>query len=81
MPSVEISLPDHVDGEIEQLVQQGEFINREQAIEELLSMGISSFSSRESSTESTEENLFTQVVDDQQDPARRTDSGDDGRSF
>ena len=41
MPEVEVSLPDRIDSEISRLIDQGEFLNREQAVEELLSMGVS----------------------------------------
>lgn len=37
MPLVEVKLPYRVDDEIDQLVEQDVFINREQAIQELLS--------------------------------------------
>jgi Arc/MetJ-type ribon-helix-helix transcriptional regulator len=76
VPSVEVSLPDDVDMEISQLVEEGEFINRDQAVEELLSLGVSAYST-ESTTEPVEEDLFTQVVEDQQDPAMRNEAEDD----
>ena len=77
MPSAEVTLPDRVYSEITSLVEQGEFINEEQAIEELLSMGISAFGTTESEPEETGEELFTQAVEDQQDPAM-LDDPDDG---
>ncbi|WP_435197220.1 DUF7120 family protein [Natronomonas sp. EA1] len=43
MPKVEINVPDHLDVQIAQLVEQGEFLNREEAIEELLSTGIRAY--------------------------------------
>lgn len=76
MPEVEVSLPDRIDSEISRLVNQGEFLNREQAVEELLSMGVSAYAPAETTTE-PEQDLFTQMTDDQQDPAARTDDGDD----
>ena len=78
MPEVEVSLPDRIDSEIARLVEQGEFLNREQAVEELLSMGVSAYTTTES-TDKPEEDLFTQMTDDQTDPAARTD--DDEYSF
>jgi Arc/MetJ-type ribon-helix-helix transcriptional regulator len=76
MSKVEVSLPDRIDSEIRRLVEQGEFVNRDQAVEELLSMGMSAY---DTTTESQEpdQNLFSQAVEDQQDPAARTDTGDD----
>ena len=76
MSEVEVSLPDRIDSEIARLVEQGEFLNREQAIEELLSMGVSAYAPAET-TDDPDENLFTQMTDDQQDPAARSDDGDE----
>ncbi|MFB6107652.1 MAG: CopG family transcriptional regulator [Haloplanus sp.] len=81
MPSIEVSLPDDVDIEIEQLVEEGEFLNRDQAVEELLSLGISAYTTDTSSTEAAEEELFSQVVEDQQDPALRNESDGDEHTF
>jgi hypothetical protein len=67
--------------EIRQLVEEGEFINHDQAVEELLSLGVSAYTTTESSTEPPEEDLFTQVVDDQQDPAMRNEADEDERTF
>lgn len=76
MPDVEVSLPDRIDSEIDRLVNQGEFLNREQAVEELLTMGVSAYAPTEE--EDQEEKLFTQMTDDQQDPAaRQDDEGDE----
>jgi Arc/MetJ-type ribon-helix-helix transcriptional regulator len=78
MPEVEVSLPDRIDSEIARLVEQGEFLNREQAVEELLSMGVSAYAPSETSDETTaEQDMFTQMTDDQQDPAARDDDGDE----
>lgn len=43
MPKVEITVPEHLEMQIAQLVEQGEFVNREEAIEELLSTGIRAY--------------------------------------
>ena len=40
MPQVEISLPDDVEMQIDQLVEQGDFVDRDAALEELLSIGL-----------------------------------------
>lgn len=77
MPNVEVPLPDRIDSEIDRLVEQGEFLNREQAVEELLTMGVSAYAPTDD-TDQTEEDLFTQMTEDQQDPAaREEDEGDE----
>ena len=43
MPKVNINVPEHLEMQIAQLVDQGEFVNREEAIEELLSTGLRAF--------------------------------------
>lgn len=40
MPKVEITIPEHLEMQIAQMVERGEFVNREEAIEDLLSTGI-----------------------------------------
>ncbi|WP_299332123.1 DUF7120 family protein [Haloplanus sp.] len=77
MPTAEVSLPDDIDIEISQLVEEGEFINRDQAVEELLSLGVSAYTTEESTTGPADEDLFTQVVEDQQDPAIRNEGDDE----
>jgi len=81
MPEVEVALPDRIESEINRLVDQGEFINREQAIEELLSMGVSAYSMSEESTPEEGEELFTQAVEEQQDPALQDEGGEDEYTF
>ncbi len=43
MPKVEITVPEHLEMQIAQMVEQGEFVNREEAIEELLSTGLKAY--------------------------------------
>ncbi len=43
MPKVEITIPEHLEMQITQLVEQGEFLNREEAIEDLLSTGLKAY--------------------------------------
>ncbi|WP_253736926.1 DUF7120 family protein [Halohasta salina] len=43
MPKVEINIPEHLEMQIAQLVDQGEFLNREEAIENLLSTGMKAY--------------------------------------
>ena len=77
MPDVEVSLPDRIDSEIDRLIEQGEFLNREQAVEELLTMGVSAYAPTEETDQQEAEDLFTQMTEDQKDPAARDDDGND----
>ncbi|WP_436910593.1 ribbon-helix-helix domain-containing protein [Halosimplex marinum] len=43
MPKVDLTIPEHLEMRIAQLVEQGEFLNREEAIEDLLSTGIKAY--------------------------------------
>ena len=43
MPKVQLTVPEHLEMQIAQLVEQGEFVNREEAIEELLSTGLRAY--------------------------------------
>ncbi|ESP88591.1 ribbon-helix-helix domain-containing protein [Candidatus Halobonum tyrrellensis] len=43
MPKVEINIPEHLEMQIAQMVEQGEFVNREEAIEDLLSTGLKAY--------------------------------------
>lgn len=81
VPSVEVSLPDRVDSEIDRLVEQGDFLNREQAIEELLSMGMSAYDTTGSTGSDTDEEWVRQAMEDQQDPAMQDELGDDERTL
>ena len=76
MPTLEIDLPDRIDADIDHLVEQGDFVNQDQAVEELLSLGISAYDPAETTTEEPGEDLFTQRVDDQQDPAAHDEPDD-----
>ena len=80
MATFEIPISDRIDSEIDRLVQQGEFLNREQAVEELLTMGVSTYSTPNETEDGLDDGLFSQVTDDQQDPAQRDDLND-GYSF
>jgi len=77
MPKIEVDLPDRIDGDIDRLVEDGEFVNREQAIEDLLTRGVNAYQTEEETEPIEEEELFTQTIEDQQDPAMRDDEGDD----
>ncbi len=81
MPEVEVTLPDRIESDIERLVEQGEFLNRERAVEELLSMGMSAYETTEEPAGEVDEEMFTGTFDEQQDPAIRDEGGDDTRTF
>lgn len=73
MPIVEVSIPAKIDDEIDRLVQGEEFMSREQAVEELLSKGISVYDTTDGTSSELTEDVFSQVVEDQQDPALDTE--------
>ncbi|MFB6155272.1 MAG: cell surface protein [Haloferacaceae archaeon] len=43
MPKIELTVPEHLEMQIAQLVEQGEFVNREEAVEELLATGLKAY--------------------------------------
>jgi metal-responsive CopG/Arc/MetJ family transcriptional regulator len=43
MPRVELTIPEHLEMRVTQMVEQGEFVNREEAIEELIATGIKAY--------------------------------------
>ncbi len=45
MPKVEINLPEHLEMRITRLIDRGEFVNREEAFEALISAGIRAYES------------------------------------
>lgn len=79
MPSTEIDLADRIDTDIDHLVDQGEFVNREQAVEELLTLGLSAYGPAEESDDQPGDDVFNQHLDEQQDPAARGDGPGDDR--
>ncbi|QGN07578.1 CopG family transcriptional regulator [Halorhabdus sp. CBA1104] len=81
MPKISISLADRIESDIDRLIEQGEFVNRDQAVEELLTMGVSAYETTEEATELAEDDLFSQTVEDQQDPAIHDDDPDEGYTF
>lgn len=81
MATIEVDLPDRVSGELNRLVESGEFLNRERAFEELLQRGVSVYNVEETPESELDEDLFTQAVEDQQDPAMQDGSGPDERTF
>ncbi|WP_424004650.1 ribbon-helix-helix domain-containing protein [Haloarcula salina] len=74
MSKIKVSLPDQVDSDIQRLVEQGEFLNRDQAVEDLLKRGISAYQTTTESTDETlDEEIFDQTASEQQDPAMQDD--------
>ncbi|PSQ13747.1 cell surface protein [Halobacteriales archaeon QS_8_69_73] len=43
MPKVQLTVPEHLEMRIAQMVEDGEFVSREDAIEELLSTGLRAY--------------------------------------
>ena len=81
MAQIEVDLPDRITGELNRLVESGEFLNRERAVEDLLQRGVSAYDIEEEPAEELESDLFTQTVEDQQDPAMQEGSSDDEPTF
>lgn len=81
MPKIEVSLSKKTDTEIDRLVEEGEFLSREQAIEGLLSKGIAVFDTVIESSSKMDEDVFTRAMDDQRDPAMESDQQNDEHSF
>ena len=79
MPESEVTLPDRVTSDIDRFVEEGEFLNWDQAVEELLTLGLSAYQSDSETT--TEESVFTGSVDDQQDPAISDDDPGSGPMY
>ncbi|MCO8244741.1 MULTISPECIES: CopG family transcriptional regulator [unclassified Haladaptatus] len=73
MATFEVALPDRIESDIDRLVEQGDFLNQEQAIEELLTMGLSAQDTGDEFEEELDGDLFTDAVDEQQDPADQYD--------
>jgi Arc/MetJ-type ribon-helix-helix transcriptional regulator len=77
VPQIEVSLPEQTEIEIERLVERDEFINREQAVEELLSMGVSTYRTADDASSEMDADVFDRVSDEQRDPALDDDESDD----
>jgi Arc/MetJ-type ribon-helix-helix transcriptional regulator len=75
MTRTEVDLSDRLASQIDRLVEQGEFLNRDQAVEELLTMGVSAYETTTDEPGQVDDDLFTQAIDDQQDPAAMDDDG------
>jgi Arc/MetJ-type ribon-helix-helix transcriptional regulator len=80
MPESEVTLPDQVTSDIDRFVESGEFLNWDQAVEELLTLGLSAYQSEEEDV-TTDESVFTGAVEDQQDPAIADDDPGSDRMY
>ncbi|GAA0289999.1 DUF7120 family protein [Halarchaeum salinum] len=58
MPTAEVDLPSDLEVEIDRLVNEGEFLNRKEAVEELLSTGLNVYDISSGSDEETEMEEF-----------------------
>lgn len=77
MPRVEVTVPDRLISEVDRLVESNEFVNREEALEDLLSTGLAATAGTGTPEEEPAENPFSQAVEDQQDPAMLDDADDE----
>ena len=57
MARVEITVPEHLEMQIAQMVDQGEFVGREEAVEELLSTGLKAYKTGGAQAEEDEPGL------------------------
>lgn len=80
MPESEVTLPDQVTSDIDRFVESGEFLNWDQAVEELLTLGLSAYQSEDEEL-TTDESVFTGAVEDQQDPAIADDDPGSDRMY
>lgn len=81
MPQIEVEVPEHIEDQIDMLVDQDEFLSRENAIEELLSRGVSIYEATTENTTVEEPEMYSQTVTDQQDPAVQDEQSDEEYSF
>jgi len=77
MAKIEMELSDRVESDIERMVEQGEFVNWDEAVEKLLTQGLNAYGPTEEESEELGGDMFQQSVADQQDPAMRDEPGDD----
>ncbi|WP_135828289.1 DUF7120 family protein [Halorussus halobius] len=73
MPQLEIALSDDVDMQIDQLVSQEEFVDRQEALEEILSLGIKEYQTTMDSKERDE----MEFADEMMETTERSLGGDD----
>ncbi|MFB6157873.1 MAG: hypothetical protein ABEJ34_08535 [Haloferacaceae archaeon] len=78
MPTVEVSLPTDLEAEFER-VAADEFVNREEAAEKLLRLGIDAYSVEETADEPADfaEEYADEMFDTAEDPSARFDDDED----
>lgn len=82
MSKIEVELSERVDSEIDRLVRQGEFLDRDQAVEELINQALPAYDTSDEEEDTLDDDgLFNQAVEDQRDPAMRDDEFDDEPTF
>ena len=83
MTKIEVDLPDRIDSEISRLAEQGEFLNRKEAIEDFLTRGLQAYDVEGDTTTEGEADgdLFTDAIDEQQDPAALDEDMGDEPTF
>ncbi|WP_459192697.1 DUF7120 family protein [Halosimplex sp. J119] len=78
MPTVEVSLPEDVFTKLERITEE-EFVSREAAVEELLSMGLDAYT-RDTEEEVAETDMADEFADDMwdtaEDPGMRQEDDD-----
>ena len=75
MPQIEVSLPEEVLAEFERLAEE-EFVNRDEAVEELLSAGVDAYTR---SYDTEEVDFAEEYADDMWDTAGGPEGSDAGR--
>jgi Arc/MetJ-type ribon-helix-helix transcriptional regulator len=82
MAEIEVDIPTRLDTEIDQLVDEGEFLSRQEAVEDLLSTGLQSYS-----VESDEEEGDLSFAEEMTNPGEKPmghdedDAGEDDYAF
>ena len=70
MTTVEVTLPEEMDAELEYLIEEGEFVSRDQAVADLISIALRT-DDEDSTPDYLADDIFMQTIADQQDPADR----------
>jgi len=81
MTQLEVSLPDQTESEIRRLIEQGEFINWDQAVEKILARGIQAYDVPDESETAMDDEVFDTVTNEQQDPALQDEPDPDEPGF
>ena len=77
MPQLEISLSDDMDMQIDQLVTQEEFVDRQEALEEILSLGIKEYQT----TMETDTRDEMEFADEMMETTERSLGGEDDEGY